>query len=160
MTRIEGSPDGISNHVSMTKVSLQIRGYWLRFDLERDGLCTQDMLCMYEYLSVFDPNMWKELVSCLPVQDLYDYTQSCANDDDDDDECSFWYLSTWSNLLIKSWNTPKSGLLVGPQDLAWDHRWHSSYSLCSGRLNHLKKSCCTLCSQILVKQNLSSVCLP
>lgn len=31
-------PDEINGHVSETKVRLQVAGYWLWFDLDRDGL--------------------------------------------------------------------------------------------------------------------------
>lgn len=35
---VDGSGDGISGYVSVTKASLQIGGHRLWFDLERDGL--------------------------------------------------------------------------------------------------------------------------
>lgn len=59
--------DGINVHVSMTNVSLQVGGNWLRFDMERDrfrqGLLAQDMLYMNDTSLAFNPDMRRELVS-------------------------------------------------------------------------------------------------
>lgn len=37
--RVEWSPDGINSHISVTKVTIQVAGHQLWFNLERDGLC-------------------------------------------------------------------------------------------------------------------------
>lgn len=50
---MEGSPDIINSHMSVTKMILQIR-YWPCSDLVRDGFCqvyfVKNALCMNEYL--------------------------------------------------------------------------------------------------------------
>lgn len=59
----------IIGHISMTKMSLQVKGHWLWFHLEKDKLCQVYLpRTCFSWMNTslaFNPDLWGELISCI-----------------------------------------------------------------------------------------------
>lgn len=87
MVKVEGSPDRINSHISMTKIRFKAGGHHLQFDCGEGwippGLLAQDKLGMTEYHFSFQPRYFQELDRCLTAQQPYDHIKLWYSDDDD-----------------------------------------------------------------------------